>query len=180
MGCRESQRQQRRARRGTTTGSRLFRGGIIFRFPTEDLTPFVHGLVGAARVDGPDHNPFKWGPDLTAGGGVDYETPWFNHRLAIRVFQADYEYMHADFGPGVFGGRANINAARLSGGVVFHVGTHRAAAAGDGILLGQSDFSVSWRAGHGDGNGRDAESQDARDLHLVRRWRDRATTPRPR
>jgi len=31
---------------------------------------------------------------------MDYETPWFNHRLAIRIFQADYEYMHADFGPG--------------------------------------------------------------------------------
>ena len=27
----------------------------------------------------------------------------FNHRLAIRIFQADYEYMHADFGPGVYG-----------------------------------------------------------------------------
>jgi len=37
---------------------------------------------------------------------MDYETPWFNHRLAIRIFQADYEYMHADFGPGADGGRA--------------------------------------------------------------------------
>lgn len=108
---------------GNDDGFTTLGGGIIFRFPTEDLTPFVHGLVGAARVDGPDHNPFRWGPDLTAGGGVDYETPWFNHRLAIRIFQADYEYMHADFGPGVSGGRANINAARLSGGLVFHVGT---------------------------------------------------------
>ncbi len=109
--------------KGNDDGFTTLAGGIIFRFPTEDLTPFVHGLLGAARVDGPDHNPFMWGPDLTVGGGVDYETPWFNHRLAIRVFQADYEYMHADFGPGDFGGRANINSARLSAGVVFHVGT---------------------------------------------------------
>jgi outer membrane protein OmpA-like peptidoglycan-associated protein len=109
--------------KGNDDGFQTIAGGIIFRFPSEDITPFVHGLVGGARVDGPDHNPFRWGPDLTAGGGLDFETPWFNHRLAIRVFQADYEYMHADFGPVVFGGRANISAARLSGGLVFHVGS---------------------------------------------------------
>ena len=43
-------------------------------------------------------SPPSWGPDLTAGGGMDYETPWLNHHLAIRLFQADYEYMHADWG----------------------------------------------------------------------------------
>jgi len=26
-------------------------GGIIFRFPTGNITPFIHGLVGAADVD---------------------------------------------------------------------------------------------------------------------------------
>jgi outer membrane protein OmpA-like peptidoglycan-associated protein len=104
---------------GFFTGS----AGIIFRYPTSDITPFVHALVGGARISGPDKNPAMWGPDLTVGGGMDYATPLFNHRLAIRVFQADYSYMHADFGPGVYGGRANINAARLSGGLVFHVGS---------------------------------------------------------
>ena len=109
--------------KGNDDGFQTISGGIIFRFPMEDITPFVHGLVGGASISGPDKNPAKCGPDLTAGGGIDYETPFFNHRLAIRVFQADYEYMHADFGPGVQGGRANINAARLSGGVVFHAGS---------------------------------------------------------
>ena len=104
---------------GFTTAS----GGIIFRYPTEDITPFVHGLVGGALINGPDKNPNTWGPDLTVGGGMDYATPFFNHHLAIRIFQADYSYMHADFGPGVQGGRANINAARLSGGLVFHAGS---------------------------------------------------------
>lgn len=108
---------------GNDDGFQTVGGGIIFRYPTGDITPFVHGLVDAARVDGPDHNPFRWGPELTAGGGVDYETPWFNRRLAIRVFQADYNYIHADFGTGTWGGRANINAARLSTGVVLHVGS---------------------------------------------------------
>ena len=54
---------------------------------------------------------------------MDYETPWFNHHLAIRLFQADYEYMHEDWGPGYLAGRANIDAARLSAGIVFHLGS---------------------------------------------------------
>jgi hypothetical protein len=109
--------------RGNDDGFSTFSAGLIFRFPAENITPFVHALVGGAYVDGPDHNGYQWGPDLTVGGGMDYETPWFDHRLAIRIFQADYEYMHADFGPQAFppGGRANVNAARLSAGLVFHV-----------------------------------------------------------
>ncbi len=108
---------------GNDDGFLTFAGGIIFRFPSGNITPFVHGLVGGALIGGPDFEPNKWGPDLTAGGGMDYEMPWFNHHLALRLFQADYEYMHADWGPVVFGGRANIGAARLSTGVVFHVGS---------------------------------------------------------
>jgi len=111
--------------KGNDDGFYTIAGGIIFRAPMDNITPFVHGLVGGAQVEGPDFNVGKWGPDLTVGGGMDYETPWLNHRLALRVFQADYEYMHADFGPQFSppGGRANINAARLSAGVVIHVGS---------------------------------------------------------
>jgi hypothetical protein len=103
---------------GFVTGS----AGMIFRYPTSDITPFAHALVGAADIDGPEHEARTWGPALTVGGGMDYNTPLFHHKLAIRLFQADYEYMHADFGPVVYGGRANINAARLSAGLVFHIG----------------------------------------------------------
>jgi len=108
---------------GNNDGFNTLGGGIIFRYPTGEITPFLHFLVDAQRVGGPDFNPYTWGPGLTLGGGMDYETPLFNHHLAIRLFQADYEYMHANFGPGTYGGRANINAARLSGGLVFHVGS---------------------------------------------------------
>ncbi len=104
-------------------GFTTFSGGLIARYPTGDITPFVHALVGGAIVGGPEHEPYKLGPALTIGGGMDYETPLFNHRLAIRLFQADYMYMHADWGPVVYGGRANINAARLSAGLVYHVGS---------------------------------------------------------
>lgn len=109
--------------KGNDDGFQTISGGLIMRFPDGNITPFVHALVGGALVDGPDHEAYKWGPGLTAGGGMDYETPWLNHHLAIRLFQADYEYMHADWGPVVFGGRANINAARLSAGIVLHVGS---------------------------------------------------------
>ncbi|MGH9592940.1 MAG: hypothetical protein ACRD5L_07595, partial [Bryobacteraceae bacterium] len=100
-------------------------GGLIFRLPAGSMTPFAHGLVGGARVGGPDHERYKEGIDLTAGGGLDYETPW--RHIAIRLFQVDYEYMHADWGPSQFpdpgfGGRANINAVRLSAGIVIHAG----------------------------------------------------------
>jgi hypothetical protein len=98
-------------------------GGLIFRFPTEEITPFVHGLVGGSYIGGPEHEPYKWGPSLTAGGGLDYETPFFDHHLAIRLFQADFQYMHANWGPGIWGGRANLKSARLSAGLVFHIGT---------------------------------------------------------
>jgi outer membrane protein OmpA-like peptidoglycan-associated protein len=100
-----------------------FAGGLIFRYPMENITPFVHALVNADVVGGPYYETNTWGPGLTVGGGMDYETPWLNHHLAIRVFQADYEYMHVDFGPIPYGGRANINAARLSGGFVIHAGS---------------------------------------------------------
>lgn len=103
--------------------------GPIFRFPTEEITPFVHALVGGAYVAGPniegtiDHL-YTWGPEVTAGGGMDYSTPLFNHHLAIRLFQADFQYMHVNFGTHpTEGGRANIKAARLSAGFVYHIGT---------------------------------------------------------
>ena len=106
-------------------------GGLIFRFPTDTITPFVHGLIGVADVSGPNLDPngpyhvAKWGPALTAGGGMDFSTPLFNHRLAIRLFQADFEYIHANWGSELAqnGGRANIDAARLSTGLVFHAGS---------------------------------------------------------
>ncbi len=107
---------------GNDDGFTTVAGGIIARFPVENMTPFMHGLVGGALVGGPYFEPNKWGPDLTVGGGMDFETPWFNRHFALRIFQADYEYMHVDWGTGIYAGRANINAARLSAGFVFHGG----------------------------------------------------------
>jgi hypothetical protein len=100
--------------------------GLIYRYPYGHVTPFVHALAGAAYIDGPDHEPYTWGPGITVGGGLDYCTGWMRHHLSLRVFQADYEYMHADSGFShfnssggwVWGDDESINAVKLSTGVV--------------------------------------------------------------
>lgn len=111
--------------------------GPIFRAPMQNFTLFAHGLAGGVRIGGPnsnnpatfEHEPYRWGPGLVAGGGMDYDLPFFNHRFGLRVFEADYRYIHADFGPyvgvptgGVLGGRANLSAAELSAGILMHFG----------------------------------------------------------
>ncbi|MHB1936710.1 MAG: OmpA family protein [Acidobacteriaceae bacterium] len=156
---------------GPGDGFTTINAGPIARFPLEDgLTPFVHGLVGTTRIGGPNYvgyysdgvgpinfvNPYRWGVSLTAGGGMDFPLPIMHRKLSWRVFQADYQYMHASFGPansfadpnppvvlagrrglrpadsttdpnaigtGIIGGRANIDAAQLSTGLVYHIGS---------------------------------------------------------
>ncbi len=110
----------------------MLQAGMIFRYPAEGMTPFVHGLGGrrpyrraqCLRIPpGNPKHPYTWGPALTAGGGLDYDLPFWDHRFGLRLFQADYQYMHADFGPAPnIGGRANIKAARLSTGILIHLG----------------------------------------------------------
>jgi outer membrane protein OmpA-like peptidoglycan-associated protein len=95
-------------------------GGLIVRYPTEDITPFVHALVGGESVSSTYYPSNQWGIVLTAGGGVDYNTPWLDHRLKIRVFQADYQYVHDNMYPVT---RGNFNMARLSTGIVLSFGT---------------------------------------------------------
>ena len=123
---------------GRNDGAYIASGGVIFRAPMQYFTLFAHGMAGGARVGGPNqepplsyHEPYMWGPSLTAGGGLDYNLPkvaGFN--LAFRLFQADYVYFHEDYGPsvaiptgGVLGGRANINSAQLSSGIVLKFGS---------------------------------------------------------
>jgi outer membrane protein OmpA-like peptidoglycan-associated protein len=136
---------------GVTTGA----GGVIVRDPRGRFTPFAHVLVGGARVHGygteavtlegytfPVKNeyftPNTWSLDVTAGGGVDYE---LTHHWAIRLVQADYEYMNPEFTTRSVGGTyvdvnhvghtyigsasvgtLDINALRLSAGIVYHGG----------------------------------------------------------
>jgi outer membrane protein OmpA-like peptidoglycan-associated protein len=121
---------------GQNDGLYTISGGPIARAPMQNFTLFAHGLVGGARLGGPNssnpfiyHEPYRWGPTLTAGGGMDYQLPFFDNRFSIRLFQADYRWMHTNYGPsvpiptaGTLGGRTNLSAAELSTGVVAHFG----------------------------------------------------------
>ncbi len=115
---------------GNNDGASTYSAGIVARYPTDEgVTPFGHALVGGVRLGGPNYEPlayhvYTWGPAITVGGGLDYGLPWFDHHLAIRLFQADYQYWHVSFGPqAVTGGRANLNNARLSTGIVLKFGS---------------------------------------------------------
>jgi hypothetical protein len=113
--------------------------GPIFRAPMQNFTLFAHGLAGGIHVAGPDRTengapfysePYTWGASLMVGGGMDYNLPFFHNRLGLRLFEADYRYIHADFGPALtipysgpyLGGRANLGAAELSTGILMHFG----------------------------------------------------------
>jgi hypothetical protein len=108
--------------------------GPIFRLPLQNYTLFAHGMAGGVRGVGPNnpggvgYNPYTWGVGLLAGGGMDYDLPFFNHRIGLRLFEADYRYTHIDFGPanpGDFlqGGRANLDGVELSSGILWHFGS---------------------------------------------------------
>jgi len=110
---------------GNDDGFMTYSGGLVLRYPgSTRFTPFVHAVAGLAYVNGPYYNANTWGPQVGAGGGVDLKTSLFHHRFAYRLIQADYEYIHEDFGTGTdlghTGGIANINAYRLSTGFVIH------------------------------------------------------------
>jgi len=89
-------------------------GGLILRYPTAHFTPFVHALIGGESA-GSNYFQNQWGVVVTGGGGLDYNTPLFNHHLGIRLFQADYQFNHQDVD--------DFNMLRLSAGVVFHIGS---------------------------------------------------------
>jgi len=135
---------------GNNDGFTTINGGPIVRLPMDgigSIMPFMHALVGTTRIGGPNSNiteangvtsihmvnPYRWGTALTVGGGLDLPIPALQNRLSWRIFQADYQYMHASFGPpatlppngstNILGGRANINAIQLSTGLVFHMGS---------------------------------------------------------
>ena len=112
--------------RGTSTSEPGddFTGGSVggvYRFPSGNLTPFVHALFGVEQV-GSYAQKDVFGPVLTAGGGLDYNTPLFDHHLSIRLFQGDYQYLHANFGSND-GGSVNFNPqGRISAGLVYGIG----------------------------------------------------------
>ena len=101
--------------------------GLVYRFPLGRWVPYIHGLGGGLRMNGPVVNPLRWGWGGTVGGGVDYVLPFFHNHLAIRAIEFNDQLGHIDFGPlvlpaGISGGSDTINAIELSAGVVLRIG----------------------------------------------------------
>ncbi len=101
--------------------------GPIARYQMNRWVPFVHALGGGAKVGGPQLQSCVWGYGITAGTGIDYILPQFHDHFAVRPIQADYNYNHVDHGPllipgGYVGGLTEMNAFRLSAGIVYRIG----------------------------------------------------------
>ncbi len=121
---------------GKNDGMSSISAGPIFRAPMQNFTVFAHGLVGIARLGGPNnegafayHEPYRWGPALTVGGGMDYDLPFLSNRFSLRLFEADYKFIHTNYGPyvapptgGIMGGRTNLSGVELSTGILLHFG----------------------------------------------------------
>ena len=101
--------------------------GPVFRYPLGSWVPFIHALGGGARTNGPADQSLKWGWGVTGGIGVDYVLPFFDNHIAVRPIQADFQYSQVVYGPlqlpaGVAGGFGEIDALKLSGGLVLRFG----------------------------------------------------------
>jgi len=113
---------------GNTTGCFYnAEAGPIYRFFVgQHLSPFVHAVGGGAKVGGPKFQTCEWGYGVTVGGGVDYILPKSHRKVALRLAQVDYEYMHVDQGAltqyDLTGGTDDVSALRLSGGLVIRLG----------------------------------------------------------
>jgi hypothetical protein len=113
---------------GNTTGCFYnVEAGPVYRFFVgQHLSPFVHVVGGGSKVGGPKFQQCEWGYGVAAGGGLDYIVPAFHRHVALRVVQADYEYMHVDQGAlqpyDLSGGTVSPDGLRLSAGIVFRFG----------------------------------------------------------
>ena len=98
-------------------------GGVVFRIPLSNgkVIPSFHVMAGAEQVGSiPQKDVFGFA--FTAGGSLDVRTPAFDHHLSIRLFQADYQFVHANFAANQ-GGTYNFNPqGRLSAGLVWSIG----------------------------------------------------------
>ncbi len=107
-------------------------GGPVFRVPLGPWIPFVHALGGGVRNNGPVNQPLTWGWGVTGGAGLDYTVPFFRRHVALRIIQADWQYSQVVYGPlvlpeAVKGGFGEIDALKLSGGLVVKLGEITAA-----------------------------------------------------
>jgi outer membrane protein OmpA-like peptidoglycan-associated protein len=113
----------------SNSGMYTVQAGGIYRWPGSKVTPWMHVLAGGGELEGPSHQNYSPGWTTTAGGGLDYE---LNRHWAIRMIEADYEFVDVRYGVAHFsglikgwqpGGTAQLEGIRLAAGVVYHIGS---------------------------------------------------------
>ena len=138
-------------------------GGLQYKYHTDTFSPFVRVFAGALRQVAPGypntpiHSIDQWNAALGAGGGFDYNV-WHgeNSSLAIRVAQVDYiysnynEYLQVHF--------ATVEQRSAVGRPGAGLGQLLQPAA-DRSLYRATDRSDGRRAGHGDGDGHELQSE---------------------
>ncbi len=96
--------------------------GPVVKFPSENVTPFLHVLLGLNRMmpaSGFPGNPEdKSGLGLAVGGGLDLN---ISEHWAIRAVQADYMWAHHNYAQAV--GSRDIEGGRIGGGIVLKLGS---------------------------------------------------------
>lgn len=100
--------------------------GPVLRVPLGRWIPYIHALGGGARYNGPVQQPLRWGWGVTGGAGLDYVLPFAHDMFAVRPIQADFQYSQVVYGPlqlpaGISGGFGEIDALKLSGGLVLRL-----------------------------------------------------------
>jgi OmpA family len=96
-------------------------GGLQYKYHTDTLSPFVHGLVGASYINPPTYIP-QWHVAGGGGGGLDLK---IKDNISIRLIQADYIYTnYRSLFPN--GHSTQWNSVRLSAGLVIGLGNYYA------------------------------------------------------
>lgn len=94
--------------------------GPQLKFRTNQLSPFVHALIGWQRISPDVFGLQEYNHAATAlGGGLDLEA---GRWLSIRIFQADWiNTAYKD--PVLLPNRVRLDGARIQGGLVLKLGT---------------------------------------------------------
>jgi hypothetical protein len=95
-------------------------GGLQYKWHTDQFSPFVRVLAGAAHLT-PNYLAEQWKPAVGGGGGFDLTlTPKFN----IRVAQVDYIWTYYRHPSGFSTRSTNWNMIRLAAGLEYNIGNY--------------------------------------------------------
>ena len=107
---------------GSTDCFSSAQGGPVMRFfAGSQLSFFAHADVGETKMGIRNLQDCSWNPSVAAGGGLDYIFASTGNHLAIRLIQADYQYVRLNYNFLDVTGTTNVNVPRFSTGLTFRL-----------------------------------------------------------